>query len=79
MFTFMDKEGNVSIRLPQDEREKFIKKFKTELSVQHGVIMKEYVLVPEALLKKTKELKPYIEMSFAYAKSLNAKPTKKKK
>jgi hypothetical protein len=36
------------------------------------------VTVPDALLAKTKELKPYFEMSYEYAKSLKPKPTKKK-
>ena len=40
----------------------------------HGTVMKEYVVVPDSLLKKTKELTPYIEMSFTYVKTLKAKP-----
>ena len=41
--------------------------------------MKEYVDVPEALLKKTGELKKYFDLSFAYVSSLKPKPTTKKK
>lgn len=40
--------------------------------------MKEYVEVPDALLKKTKEVQKYLELSYEYAKSLKSKPTKKK-
>jgi hypothetical protein len=39
--------------------------------------MKEYVTVPDALLKKTKEPSPYLAKSIAYIKTLNPKPTKK--
>ncbi len=39
--------------------------------------MKEYVAVPDALLKKTRELQKYLELSYAYAKTLKPKPTKK--
>jgi TfoX/Sxy family transcriptional regulator of competence genes len=40
--------------------------------------MKEYVAVPDAMLKKTKELKKYLEFSYRYAKTLKAKPSRKK-
>jgi hypothetical protein len=70
--------GELSIRLPEKERDEFIKKFKTRLSVQHGVIMKEYVVVPESLFKKINELKVYVDISFKYALSLKPKVSKKK-
>lgn len=73
MFSFLSKEGEVSIRLPENERELFIKKYKSQLSVQHGVIMKEYVLVPEELLKDKKEIKKCFKLSFEYASSLKKK------
>jgi hypothetical protein len=41
--------------------------------------MKEYVAVPDALLKKTSELRKYLAMSYEYAQTLKAKPTKKKR
>jgi TfoX/Sxy family transcriptional regulator of competence genes len=41
--------------------------------------MKEYVAVPDPLLGKTKELQKYLELSYAYAKRLKPKPTKKKR
>ena len=40
--------------------------------------MKEYVVVPEALLMKTQELKEYFDISYEYVGSLKQKPTKKK-
>lgn len=75
MFSFIDKGGVLSLRLPEKEREAFIKKYKTSLSIQHGVIMKEYVIVPEKLFKKTTELLKYFEASLAYIQTL--KPKKK--
>lgn len=78
MFTFLSKSGTVALRLPEVEREKFLKKYKSKLSEQYGTVMKEYVDVPEALLKKTRELKKYFDMSVTYAESLKPKPTKKK-
>jgi len=71
-------EGRLALRLPKDEREQFLKKYKTTLFEAYGAVMQEYVAVPEALLKKTKELEKYFALSFAYAKTLKPKPTKKK-
>lgn len=72
-------EGRMALRLPEDEREKFLKKYKSALFEAYGIVMKEYVAVPDALLKKTKELQKYFAMSYDYAKTLKAKPTKKKR
>ncbi len=78
MFSFLSKDGKLNIRLPETDREDFIRKFKTKLSVQHGVTMKEYVVVPESLLKKTSELQIYLHRSFEYVKTLKSKTTTKK-
>ena len=40
--------------------------------------MQEYVAVPDALLRNTKELKKYLDVSYAYAKTLKLTPTTKK-
>ena len=79
MFTHLSAEGVLAIRLPEKERELFMKKYKTGLQVSYGVIRKEYVVVPDSLLKKTAELKPYFDISFAYAKTLKPKATTKNK
>jgi hypothetical protein len=76
MFSVVAKDGHVALRLPEELREKFLKKYKTSLSVQYGCVMPEYVVVPETLLKKTSELKPYFAASHAYVASLKPKPTR---
>jgi TfoX/Sxy family transcriptional regulator of competence genes len=78
MFTLLHQSA-LAIRLPEDEREKFLKKYKTILFEAYGAVMREYVAVPDSLLKKTKELEKYLTMSYEYAKTLKPKPTKKKK
>jgi hypothetical protein len=78
MFSLLDKEGKLGLRLPKEEREAFLAEFKTEPFVQYGAIMKEYVVVPDDLLKKTDELKKYFDISYEYVSSLKPKPTKKK-
>jgi TfoX/Sxy family transcriptional regulator of competence genes len=79
MFTILLKKERLAIRLPEKEREAFIKKYKTKLMEAYGAVMKEYVEVPDSLLKKTAELKPYLNASYEYAKTLKSKPTTKAK
>ena len=78
MFTHLSKTGTMGLRLPKEEREAFIEKYDTALYESYGAIMKEYVAVPDDLLQNRAELKPYLDMSYAYTKSLKPKPTKKK-
>ena len=79
MFSYLGKTGELALRLPPDEREAFMKKYKTGLCELYGVVQKEYVMVPASLLKNTKELKPYFDASFAYVGALKPKPTRKAK
>ncbi|MGB8010998.1 MAG: TfoX/Sxy family protein [Terriglobales bacterium] len=77
MFTLLH-ESRLAIRLPEGMREEFLKKYKTTLFEAYGAVMKEYVAVPDALLKNTKELQKYLELSYEYVKTLKPKATKKK-
>ncbi|MGH7487798.1 MAG: hypothetical protein ACREMY_19680, partial [bacterium] len=79
MFSLFTKEGTLALRLPVGERNAFLKKFKTKLAGQYGHVLPEYVEVPDALLARTKELKKYFDLSYAYVASLKPKPTTKKK
>jgi hypothetical protein len=78
MFSYLHPSGRMALRLPEVEREKFLKKYKTKLFEAYGVVQKEYVTVADALLAKTAELKKYFELSYWYAETLKAKPAKKK-
>ncbi len=77
MFTLLH-QSRLAIRLPEDKREEFLKKYKTRLFEAYGTVMQEYVAVPDTLLRKTKELKKYLDVSYEYAKTLKPKPTNKK-
>ena len=77
MFTLLH-QSRLAIRLREDEREKFLKKYKTKLFEAYGAVMKEYVAVPDDLLENTKELKKYLDLSYQYAQTLKPKPTRKK-
>jgi TfoX/Sxy family transcriptional regulator of competence genes len=78
MFTLLH-QSRLAIRLPEEEREKFLKKYETKLYEAYGAVMREYVAVPDSLLENTKELKKYLDLSYEYAKTLKPKATKKKR
>ena len=78
MFTLLHNSCSLAIRLPEDKRAEFLKKHKTKLFEAYGVVMKEYVAVPDALLENTKKLQKYLEMSYRYVQTLKPKPTRKK-
>lgn len=78
MFTLLHQSSRLALRLPGDKREEFLKKYKTTLFDAYGAVMKEYVAVPDAMLKNTKESKKYLEFSYEYAKTLKPKPSRKK-
>ncbi|HEY6062318.1 MAG TPA: TfoX/Sxy family protein [Chitinophagaceae bacterium] len=79
MFTLLLKKERLAIRLPEKERDMFIKKYKTKLMEAYGAVMKEYVEVPDSLLNKTKELKPWLAISYDHIKTVRPKPTTKNK
>jgi hypothetical protein len=79
MFSFLTPAGVLALRLPADERAKFLKKYKSKLCEQHGKVLEEYVEVPAPLLKKMAELKKHFAISHAYAGTLKAKATTRKK
>ncbi len=79
MYSFLSKGDEVTLKLPADERVKFIEKYKTRLAENYGIVQKEYVVVPDDLLENTDKLKPYFEMSYNYTKTLKPKPTAKSK
>jgi hypothetical protein len=73
MFTYLDQTGTMGIRLPKDELEAFLKKYKTTLFESYGVVKKDYVTVPDKLLSNTNELKKYLNVSYEYVKTLKPK------
>ena len=79
MYSYLAKDDDLGLRLPEKERNEFIAKYKTTLMHQYGIVQKEYVVVPDEVLKKTSELKRYFELSYEYVSSLKPKATTKGK
>src|SRR5258708_12362117 len=56
MFTLLHQSRTLAIRLPEDKREEFLKKYQTTLFEAYGAAMEEYVTVPDSLLHNPKYL-----------------------
>jgi hypothetical protein len=74
MFSYLHSSGLMALRLPKEEREGFLKKYRSTLFRSQ----KEYVTVPDHLLQKTAELKKYLDLSYEYVNSLKPKATKRR-
>lgn len=79
MFSLLHAGERLALRLPEEARAEFLKKYKTKPFEAYGTVMPEYVAVPDKLLKDTKTLKKYFDISYKYALTLRPKPTTKKK
>ena len=77
MFSFLA-DGKLALRLPADAREKVIARNEDAICIQHGHVMKAYVLVPESTIRNKAGLKKLFASSCEYAKSLKPKSTTRK-
>lgn len=78
MSSYLSKQGKLALRLSGTDIEMFLKKYKAKLCDAYGVVQKDYVEVPDALLGKTAQLKKHFDASVAYVASLKPKAGKKK-
>jgi TfoX/Sxy family transcriptional regulator of competence genes len=67
------------VRLPEDERAKLTTAGGTAFEPMPGRPMKEYVVLPEAVLKDKRKLKTWIGKALAYGSSLPPKAPKNNK
>jgi hypothetical protein len=73
MFSRLDPSGKMALRLPAEDREKFLKKYRSKLFQSYGVVQKEYVEVPDRLLSNTRALQQYFDLSVRYVQTLKPK------
>ena len=73
MTSFIDKEGEVSIRLEQADRERFIETYDSRIATQYGKNMPEFAVVPDALLEQQDELRPWFVRSWEWVGTLDPK------
>lgn len=77
MFSYLDPQGTLCLRLEKQMLEEFLTTYNTERPVAYGAVMKEYAIIPTSLWD-TSELTDYFKTSYEYITSLKPKPTKKK-
>ena len=73
MFTLLNKDGEIGIRLPKEMANKFKTDYNTGDYYSYGAKMRDYVLVPKNLYINKALLVEYFEKSFAYVNSLPSK------
>src|SRR5579864_6625021 len=67
-------QDSLILRLPEGERERFLDQYRTHVFAPFpDRPMREYAVVPHALIKKPAELAPWIARSLAYAASIPPK------
>jgi hypothetical protein len=76
MFSFLNENGELSLRLSETDRQSFIQRFNTKLSERHGTVLKEYVHVPDSVFVDPQTMRKYMIMSTAYARTLKRKTVK---
>lgn len=77
MFSFLDADGVMALRLPDDLRQAFLSRYGTDPVEQYGRVMTEYVAVPEELLADTPQLQVWFDRSYEWIGTLKPKPTKR--
>jgi hypothetical protein len=78
MFSYLNSSGLMALKLCKDDIEEFLKKYKTTLFKAYGIVQKEFVTVPDSLLRNTSVLKTWFDKSYEYVNGLKPKTTKKK-
>lgn len=77
MFSFLQPDGSLALRLPKEVLKVFLTTYNTRLCEAHGTVLKEYAAVPTDVFNNTKELAPYFKTSYEYVSGLKPKATKK--
>lgn len=73
MFSLLNKDGELGVRLSKDDIRNFDEAFGALPFKSHGATLREYVLVPESLLKNKTQLGAYIQKGYEYVCSLPPK------
>ncbi|MGZ5384422.1 MAG: TfoX/Sxy family protein [Acidimicrobiia bacterium] len=77
MFSFLDIDGTMALRLADDLRDEFLARYESGPVVQYGSVVHGYVSVPADLLRRTDELRDWFDKSYDWIGTLEPKPTRK--
>jgi len=73
MTSFIDKAGEVSLRLCRADQAEFIESYDTRIPVQYGKNMPDFAVVPNDLLERQDELRPWFVRSWEFVGTLDPK------
>jgi hypothetical protein len=73
MYSLLDPESRICLRMAEQDRARFATKFGTEPVQQYGATMRGYVAIPNALLTEPDALEDAFATCFTYARSLQNK------
>ena len=73
MFSFLDSDGQMAIRLPDDLRDEFVDRYDSGPVLQYGAVMRGYASVPQSLLESPDELIEWFDKSYAWIDTLDPK------
>ncbi|WP_422348763.1 hypothetical protein [Flagellimonas sp.] len=73
MFSLLNKDGELGVRLSKADIQVFDQAYGAHPFKSHGATMREYVLIPESLLKDKSQLGAYIQKGYEYVCSLPPK------
>jgi hypothetical protein len=77
MFSFLDAEGTMAIRLSDELADDFLSRYESGPVIQYGSVMRGYVSVPDDLLSDTEELATWFVKAHQWIGTLEPKATKK--
>lgn len=77
MFSFLDADGAMALRMSDELRESFEAAFETGPVIQYGSVMRGYASIPDNLLHDTGTLAEWVDKAHAWIGTLDPKPTKK--
>jgi len=78
MFSFLDVDGAMAIRLSDDLADEFLSRFESGPVIQYGSVMRGYVSVPHDLLSDAEELGSWFKKAYQWIGTLEPKATKKR-
>ena len=78
MFSFLDADGSMALRLSDELSEEFLANFESGPVMQYGSVMRGYVSVPDELLSDTAAIGSWFSRAHEWIGTLEPKPTKKK-
>ncbi len=73
MFSQLNKDGEIGIRLSRESGEKFKAQYNTTGFTSYGANMRGYVLIPDELLGNAELLARYLNEGYQYVLSLDPK------